>query len=88
MPLVLFNPYIGLYQVLPRRSRVDLEAMAMKECSAFPKAPALLELHHPIQLFTFISRTLTGGGLTPMQRCSQCILQPQPTGKDSSVLGQ
>ena len=22
-----------------------------------------------------------GGGLTPLQRCSQCILQPQPTGQ-------
>ena len=27
---------------------------------------------------TVISRTLVvGGGLTPLQRCSQCILQPQ-----------
>ena len=28
--------------------RVDLEGMAMKVCSAFPKAPALLEPHHQI----------------------------------------
>ena len=48
MPLVLFNPYIGPYQVLPRRARVDLGAMAMKGCSAFPKAPASLGPHHPI----------------------------------------
>ena len=48
MPLVLFNPYIGPYQVLPLRARVDLGAMAMKGYSAFPKAPALLEPHHQI----------------------------------------
>ena len=46
MQLVLFNPYIGLLQVLPFRARVDLGAMAMKGCSAFPKNP----------------RELTGGG--------------------------
>ena len=39
---------IGPYQVLPLRVRVDLEAMAMKGKSAFPKAPALLEPHHQI----------------------------------------
>ena len=38
---VLFNPSIGPYHA-------DLEAMAMKECSAIPKAPALLEPHHQI----------------------------------------
>ena len=34
------------YKVLPIRARVDLGAMTMKEYSAFPKAPALLELYH------------------------------------------
>ena len=34
--------------MLPRRARVDLGAMAMKGYSAFPKALALLELHHQI----------------------------------------
>ena len=28
-----------------------------------------------------MSRTLVGGGLFPLQRCSQCILLPQPTGQ-------
>ena len=28
--LILFNPYIGPYQVLPFGARVDLGAMAMK----------------------------------------------------------
>ena len=38
MLLVLFNPSIGPYQVLPLRARVDLGAMAIEGYSAFPKA--------------------------------------------------
>ena len=34
--------------MLLRGARVDLGAMAMKRCSALPKAPALLEPHHQI----------------------------------------
>ena len=48
MPLVLFNPYIWSYQVLPLRAKVNLGAMAMKRCSIFPKAPTSLEPHHQI----------------------------------------
>ena len=36
------------YQVLPLQARVDLGVIAMKEYSAFPKAPALLEPRHQI----------------------------------------
>ena len=35
-------------EVLPLPVRVDLKAIAMKGFSIFPKAPALLELHHQI----------------------------------------
>ena len=108
MLLVLFNPQIGPYQVLPRWARVDLKVMAMQGYSAFPKAPTLLEPHHQIgprsngnegvalyspkpqhywdltiRLFSVISKTLVGRDLTPLQRCSWCILQPQPTGQHS-----
>ena len=48
MLLVLFNPWIWPYQVLPLRARVDLGAMTIKGYSAFPKAPVLLEPHHLI----------------------------------------
>ena len=48
MLLVLFNPYIGPYQVLQLRARVDQGAMAIKGYSIFFKAPALLEPHHQI----------------------------------------
>ena len=35
-----------------------------------------------IRLFSATSRTLVGGGvLTLLQRCSWCILQPQPNGQ-------
>ena len=78
MQLVLFNPAIGPYQVLPFQDRVDLGAMARKGYSTFPKAPASLEPHHQIVL-CHIQNTHRGGGFTPLQRCSQSILQPQPT---------
>ena len=46
--LVLFDPKIGPYQLLPLRPTVDVGAMAMKGYSVFLKAPALLEPHHQI----------------------------------------
>ena len=55
---------------------MDLEAMAMKGYSAFPKAPALLKPHHQIVL-SHITHTRKGS-LTSLQRCSRGILQPQP----------
>ena len=48
MLLVLSNPSIESYQVLPLWARVDLGAMAMKGYTAFAKAPAVLEPHHQI----------------------------------------
>ena len=54
--------------------------MAMKEYSAFPKSPALLDPHHQIVYCHILdTRWGWGGGLTPLERCSQCILQPQLT---------
>ena len=46
--LVLFDPQIGPYQVLPLSARVDLGEMAIKGYSTFPKSPALLEPYHQI----------------------------------------
>ena len=48
MQLVLFEPLIGPYHVLPFRARVDLGAIAIKGSSAFPKAPVSQEPHHQI----------------------------------------
>ena len=58
--------------MLPFQVRVDLRAMAMKGCSTFPKAPTSLEPHYHIQ------DSWRRRGLTTLQRCSWCILQPQP----------
>ena len=52
--------------MLPLRARVLMEAMAMKENSAFPKTQALLE--PTIRLFHVISKTfvfLAGEGSYP-----------------------
>ena len=61
MPLFPFNPRIGPYQVLLRRARVDLGAMAIKGYSAFPKAPAPLEPHH-LTVQRHMQDTRWGGG--------------------------
>ena len=64
------------------QARVDLGAMAMKGYSAFPKAPASLETLPSDCLVSLPGHSL--GGLTPLQRCSRCILQSQPTGQPYS----
>ena len=51
--------------------------MAIKGYSAFPKSPALLKPYHQIVLCHI--RDILWNSLTPLQRYSQCILQPQLT---------
>ena len=53
--------------------------MAKKGYSAFPRAPASLEPHHQIVWGHVKTLIGGGGGLTPLQRWSRRILQPQPT---------
>ena len=53
--------------MLPLRARVHLGARAMKEYSAFPKAPALVELHHQIVL-CHIQDTRREVGVLPLRR--------------------
>ena len=36
-------------------------------------------------LISYLGHSLGGGGLTPLQRCRQCILQPQPTSLSYSI---
>ena len=50
----------------------------MKGYSTFPKALALLKPYHQIVLCHY--QETHGRNLTPMKRCRQCILQPQPIG--------
>ena len=68
--------------MLPLRARVDLGAMAMRGTPHAPKLQHCWNL--TIRLFSVISRTLVScWGLTLLQRCSQCILHPQPTGQST-----
>ena len=77
--LVLFDPLIGPYQVLPLQVRVDQGAIAMKGYSTFPKAPALLQPHHEIVYCNM--QDTRWGSFTLLKRSSWCILQPQPNGQ-------
>ena len=61
--------------MLPLRIRVDLGVMTKKECFAFPRAPG-----SPSDCLVMY-RTLVWAGLTHLQRCSQYIIQHQPTGR-------
>ena len=82
MLLALFNPYIGPYQVLPFRGRVDLGEIAMKGYSAFPQSSSITGTSPSDCLGSYPGYSLWGG-LTPLQRCSWCILQLQPSGQDN-----
>ena len=46
--ILVYDPYIGHYQVLPFWVREELGAMAMTGGFAFPNAPELLKLHRQI----------------------------------------
>ena len=74
IPLVLFSPQIGPYQVLQLRARVDVGAMAMKSGSVFPKPPAFLKPHHQIVL-CHIQDTHWGGVLPLCRGAVQPHLQ-------------
>ena len=45
---ILFDPYIGPYQVPSLRATEALRVTALKEYSTFPKAPALLKPYYEI----------------------------------------
>ena len=76
--LVLFDLYIGSYQVQALWVRIDQEPMAMKGYSIFTKLQHYGETYHQI-----VSRHVQDTrwrGFTPLQRSSWCILQSQPRG--------
>ena len=45
-----------------------------------PQSPSITGTSLSDCLVSYLGHSL-GGGLTPLQRCSQCILKPQPTGQ-------
>ena len=58
--------------------------MVMKGYSTFPRIPALLLPHH--RIFSCHVQDTLWASLTPLQRSSRCILQPQSTWQISSCL--
>ena len=77
---VLFNPWIG-----PLSGATTPGQSGPGERWQWRGTPYSPKLHHhlniTIRLFSVISKTLVGGGgLTPLQRSSVCILQPQLSG--------
>ena len=64
--------------MLPLWARVNLRAKAMKGYSAFPKAPALQDLHH--QTVSVIDRTLIGRVLPPGRDAVCIFYSPSPQG--------
>ena len=56
--IVLFDPKIEPYQVLPLKVRVDLGVMEMKGYSTFTKYPALLKPHHQIVQVSYSGHSL------------------------------
>ena len=58
--------------------RVDLGAIAMKEYSTFPK----LQHYWNLTIRLCHIQGTHCQSLTPLQKTSQCILQPQPTGQN------
>ena len=67
--LLHVNSNVGPYQVLPLGARVDWDRWKLT-----------IRLSPSDCLVSYRGRSLRGG-LTPLQRCSQCILQPQLTGQ-------
>ena len=65
--------------MLSLRARVDKGAIAMKVYSSFSNVPDCL--------VSYSGHSLEWGwGLTPLQRCGRCILQPEPTGQECVLL--
>ena len=84
MLLVLFNPLIGSYQVLPLRARVDLGAMAMKGYSTFPQGSSIAGTSPSDCLVSYPGQSL--GGILPLCRGAVGVFYsppPQPTGQYS-----
>ena len=54
--------------MLPLQARVDLEAMLMKGCFTFPKAPALLEPHHQTSDWLLSYQDTRWRGVLPLCR--------------------
>ena len=66
--------------MLPLLASGNLGTMTMNEVLRIPQRPNITGASPLYCLVSYPGHAL--GGVIPLQRCSQCILQPQPTGPD------
>ena len=67
--------------MLPLRARVDLGAMIMMGVLHIPQSSSITGTSPSDCLGSYQDTRCGGGGVSPLQRCSWFILQPQPTGQ-------
>ena len=79
--VVLFNPKIG---PLSGATTPDLSGPGSdgnEGVLRIPQSSSTAGTSPSDCLVSYPGHSLGGGGLTPLQRSSRCILQPQPTGQ-------
>ena len=80
MLLILINPQIGPLSGATTPGQSGPGSNGNEGVLCIPQSSSIAGTS-PSDLFSVISETLVRWGLTPLQRCSQCILQPQLTGQ-------
>ena len=71
------RPYSPVRANVGRCKSQDRFGYWVVDCSGTRISSSSITGHHPQA-----TGSLIGEGFTPLQRCSQCILQPQPTGQN------
>ena len=86
MQLVLFNTSIGPNQVLPFWARRGPGSNGNEGVLCIPQSSSITGTPPWDCLDSYPGNSL--GHLTPLQRCSQCILQPEPTGQYTELMSK
>ena len=78
---VLFDVYIGPYQELPLWGQSGHGSNGNEGVLCIPQSCSITWASALDCLVSYLGHSFGGGGcLTPVNRCSRCMLQPQPTG--------
>ena len=84
MPLVLFNPFDRALPGATTPSQSGPGSNGNEGVLRIPQSPSITGTSPSDCLVSFQDTCWVG--VTPLQRCSQCILQPQPTGQFGSFI--